>query len=111
MNEQSGKKSRSRADAESIGPIISRFLAGAGLTQVLARRRIREAWNDAVGPQAASHTRLAGFHNNVLRVEVDSAAFLQELSSFRKDDILKKMRSADEKIAIRDIYFRVASFD
>ena len=109
MNQQANSQCRFRADPEELGPVLSRFLAKSGLTQVLAQQRLREDWMQAVGPLLAPHTRLAGYKQNVLRVEVDSAVYLHELAAFHKDTILQRLRAGTGS-PVQEIVFRVASF-
>ena len=93
-----------------LGPIISRVLMNKGLNKVLARQKLLEAWRTAVGPKLAPNTRLTGIRGNVLRVEVKSAAHLQELSTFHKVSILQKIRTSGTSFFIQDIEFRIGSF-
>ena len=97
-------------DAENIGAILSRFLKKKGLNRVLAQQKLRSDWQQAVGPQLAPHTRLAGFIGSTLRVEVDSAVYLHELSGYMKDSILKQLESSAGGIPVKDIIFRVTNF-
>jgi len=95
---------------ENIGPIVSRFLMRKGLNRVLAHQMLHSQWRQAVGPQFASHTRVAGITGNILRVEVDSAVCLHELSGYMKDSILKHLGSSAGGIPVKDIVFRVTNF-
>jgi predicted nucleic acid-binding Zn ribbon protein len=97
-------------DTEPIGPILSRLLTQSGVNQFLAHQKLHANWQQVVDPRLARHTRLAGLRGNVLRVEVDSAAHLQELASFYKRSILERLRAAGGAFLIRDIEFRIGSF-
>ena len=95
---------------ENIGPIISRFFMRKGLNRALAHQVLHSEWRQAVGPQLAPHTRLAGITGNILRVEVDSAVYLHELSGYMKGSILKQLGSSAGGIPVKDIVFRVTNF-
>ena len=99
-----------RGGVEAIGPILSRLLTKSGVTHFAAQQALRTSWQRAVGPELARHTRLAGWRGNVLRVEVDSPAHLQELATFYKSSILQRLRAGGEAFVIQDIEFRIGSF-
>ena len=99
-----------RRNIEAIGPILSRVMARSGLTQVVAQQKLVGHWKEAVGPELSGRTRLVGLRGNVVRVEVDSAAHLQELATFRKRGILEQLRAAEGSLFVQDIEFRIGSF-
>ena len=110
MNPQNQGEFNNDQGVENIGPIINRFLMNKGLNRVLAQQKLYSDWQQAVGTQIAPHTRLAGIIGNVLRVEVDSAVYLHELSGYMKGSILKQLESVGGGIPVKDIAFRVTSF-
>jgi len=99
-----------RTRPEHLGPILNRVLTGSGLDKAKAHQKLCEHWKQAVGPQMAGRTQLTGLKNSVLRVEVNSAAHLQELATFHKRGIIEKLRTLNRSLFIQDIEFRMGSF-
>ena len=69
---------------EPLSEILSRLFAARGWGRHQERLRLENAWSNAVGPEYATITRVAGFRRNVLEIEVKGAVPLQELSQFHK---------------------------
>ena len=95
---------------QSLGPILSAFLRESGLVKPAARRRLTAAWCEAVGAPLAGHTRVVGLRRDILEVEVDSAARIQELAAFHKARILARLTELLEARYVRDIRFRPGAF-
>lgn len=68
-------------------------------------RRVVAAWREAVGSESFARTRVVSFLRNVLSVEVDSAALLQELAVYRKRELLQALRRVEASIS--EVKFRV----
>ncbi len=85
-------------EREEPGPRrIGQFLPGV-LKDIGPRRReelgqLTEAWSRAAGPEVARRSRVVGLNRDTLTVSVESAALRQELESFRRDDILARLRA------------------
>ena len=69
---------------ERLSEVLSRLFAARGWGRQQDRLRLERAWAEAVGPEYANITRVAGFRRNVLEVEVKGAVPMQELSQFHK---------------------------
>ncbi len=67
-------------------------------------RRATAAWRDAAGAEYCEQARATSLKKGVLTVEVDSAALLQELSVYRKKDLLHALRRAEPSIS--DLKFK-----
>jgi len=94
---------------QAIGEILSAFLQQGGLAQKLKHLEIYDAWGQVVGPAILPHTRIAGFAQNKLYVQVDSAAHMQELQTFYKKQILQALQARVPRVRILDIVFRPAA--
>ncbi|MFC1706471.1 DciA family protein [Planctomycetota bacterium] len=107
------RRSRSRSDAKPVGELLGALLSGTKQGRVVAREMLVEAWTRVVGPEVAAATRVDGYQNGVLRVEVESAALLQELATFRRTELLSSLRADKGMVVhdIRDVRFRVGAFD
>ena len=75
-------KERPRGGVSSLQDALGEFLQASGLGRHLELFPIFDAWNQAVGEELAALARPVKFHRGELTIEVESAAHLNELSSF-----------------------------
>jgi len=68
--------------------------------------RIAACWEEAVGPEIASHCQPSALRGAVLEVTVDSSVWSQHLQ-MRRDEILEGLRGALGADAPADLRFRV----
>jgi predicted nucleic acid-binding Zn ribbon protein len=66
-----------------------------------------EAWQAAVGPKIARHTRALALHQDRLVVEVGDEVWQRQLSTLRKP-LLGRLAEVLGRVVVRDIEFRVA---
>ncbi len=94
-----------------IKDIVRQCLKMWGISHTAAARQDRLAaiWQEIVDQETAVHTRVLGLRRGVLQVEVDSAARLQELTCFKKEQLLADLKEALPERHIRDIRFAHAS--
>ncbi len=77
-----------------LGEAMRSFLRVSGLKHRRVDADLARVWAGAVGTELARRSRLQGIAaNRVLTVEVDSPAVRQELSTFRKTEVLAKLRA------------------
>ena len=74
------------------------------------REGIYARWQEVVGDEIASHTRVIDVKGGILYVEVDSAPLLQELATYNRQQILEGVRRIGEFGNIQDIRFRAGVF-
>lgn len=86
---------------------LDRFVIRKGLAQQISASELERLWVSILGPERARMTNVGAVRRGVLQVTVGNSSLLQELSLFRKPDILKRMRSSPVGSKIRDIRFRV----
>ncbi len=67
--------------------------------------RIVAAWEEAVGPRAASHARIAQLTNKKIHVNVDSPVWLHEFT-LKKNALTRALRAVAD---IDDIVFKIGS--
>ena len=91
---------------ELFREIVSRLFAARGWGRRQGRLHLERAWAEAVGPEYAEHTRVAGLRRGVLEVEVDNAVLLQELAHFHKRRLLRELRGRLPDTALNDLRFR-----
>lgn len=96
------RKSRPR----SIAPVLGQVLEDLGLAAAQEAFRIRELWEQAVGPEIARHCRPVALRGEVLEVEVDSSVWCQQLQ-MERDRILAALRETLGASAPSDLRFHV----
>lgn len=95
---------------EPLSEVLSRLFAARGWGRQQDRLRLERAWAEAVGPEYAGVTRVAGFRRNVLEVEVKGAVPMQELSQFHKKRVLLRLRKSLTGVTITDLRFRAGGW-
>ncbi|MEW6608090.1 MAG: DUF721 domain-containing protein [bacterium] len=75
------------------------------LAHKLAEERAIQLWQEVVGTNVAVHTKPLTIKDKIIFVKVDSSAWCNELSFFKKD-IIKKINSAVGMQVIKDVYFQ-----
>jgi predicted nucleic acid-binding Zn ribbon protein len=94
-------------DFTSLGSILSRVLRERGISRRNPVGKIEAHWGDLMGEEIQQHTRILGYRRGVLGVEVDSAPWLQELSSFRRGEILARLQERLPEVKVHDIKFSI----
>jgi predicted nucleic acid-binding Zn ribbon protein len=89
-----------------VGDVLRRWARRSGVLKASDRERVWAAWRRAAGSDAA-HTALEGMRGGVLWFTVDSSAVLQELKSFRREELLEALRREVRSYFVRDIRFRL----
>jgi predicted nucleic acid-binding Zn ribbon protein len=93
-------------EAEGLSSILSRCLKMNRIRERLEGGSIFAAWPEIVGESLAASTRPVRLAGGILTVEVASAPLLQELSMFRRSEILEAVRARGEFGGVRDLRFR-----
>ena len=94
---------------ELLKEILGRLFTARGWGRRQERLHIEQAWEEAVGPEMAPHTRVLGIKRGILEVEVDNAVLLQELAHFHKRPVLEKMRKRLPETPLNDLRLRAGS--
>lgn len=92
-------------EAKSITELLNRYLRDEGLETPLNQSRLIDAWSEVVGKIVSDNTGSLYIRNNVLYVEIKSAALRSNLIYKRKVlvDLLNRHVGAT---VINDIMFR-----
>lgn len=90
---------------QSLGSVIDALFHQLGLEKKLKQYDIVDVWPTIVGSQIAQVTSVDKIQNNVLVIKVTAAPWRAELT-FRRKEILEKIREAMNSDAIKDIRFR-----
>ncbi len=96
---------------ERVGEILSRLFTARGWGRRQDRLHLERAWNEAVGPDHAAHSRVGGLRRGVLEVVVDNAVLLQELAHYHKRRLLEHLRRRLPNTPITDLRFRAGVLD
>jgi predicted nucleic acid-binding Zn ribbon protein len=91
---------------EALGEILSRLFTARGWGRRQERLRLEDAWAEAVGPEQARQTRVAGLRRGVLEIVVGNAVVLQELAHFHKRRLLEELRKRLPRTTLTDLRFR-----
>lgn len=94
----------------SIARVVAELTMRRGLGQVGAAEQFRRAWEQLVGAELATQSRVASLSRGVLEVVVSGSVVLQELT-FRKGELLQAIQSQVPGNTVRDIRFRVGTLD
>ena len=95
------------SEPRSLGEAISELIRARGLARRNSDRQLSELWKQAAGDRIAAVTRVEGLKRGVLQISVSNAAMLNELVSFHRQNLLKQLKSLDEKQRIQNIKFRL----
>jgi len=90
---------------QSLGKVIDTLFHELGLEKKLKQYDIVDIWPSVVGNQIAEITSVDKIQNNVLVIKVTAAPWRTELT-FRRKEILAKVREAMNSDSIKDIRFR-----
>jgi predicted nucleic acid-binding Zn ribbon protein len=89
---------------ERIGDVLPGVLRGLGLADGLAGWRSVSEWPEAVGEAIARRTRAVSFHEGVLMVEVEGAAWRHELSVLKRD-LIRRLNQRLGGAVVHDLRF------
>lgn len=96
--------------AERMGDLVNRLIAQRGIAAQQASAEWTTAWQTAVGEKLAKHTRLGNLKRGVLDVVVENSIVMQELT-FRKRELVDKLRQITETTQVTSLRFRVGKID
>ncbi len=95
---------------EPLGEILSKLFSSRGWGRRQERINLERAWEEAIGPEFATQTRVAGLRRKILEVQVKGAVLLQELSQFHRRKILEKLKQKLGAHAITDVKFKAGNW-
>ncbi len=95
-----------KAEAETLGSILARWIKRSGLAHAGDRERITRAWEEILGHEAV-HTRLEGLRKGAATFVVDSSTLLSELNNFRRQELLEGLQARVKAPFISNLKFRL----
>lgn len=91
---------------EAVGGVLQRVVRQLGLERELQGWNAAQEWSRLVGARIARHTRCIGFHDGSLRVEVESSAWMHELSYLERD-LVRRINQKSGSDLVREVRFVV----
>lgn len=96
--------------AQKMADVLGQLLIKKGYAQVQTAATCEQAWQQAAGTRFGPNTRAGNLKRGVLEVTVRNSAILQELT-FMKTQIIKSLTQLVPDSKIRDVKFRVGTFE
>ncbi len=88
----------------TLGDALAKMVRSLGMEGRLEEQQAVDRWAQVVGDRISQHARAVFFDGGKLVVEVDSAAWRQELF-FMKQEILNRLDRSFGKPLVQDIIF------
>ena len=92
------------------GDLVDKLLHGLGLDERLHQYKALIIWNDVVGPQIAARTRPVRIRENILEINVDQPAWMQQLQ-LMKPKILSRLNAELGEATIKHLYLKHGKVD
>ncbi|MFA6540036.1 MAG: DUF721 domain-containing protein [Bacteroidota bacterium] len=96
---------KTKEPIQSLGDALQTLIRSLGIEKQVEQYKVFDVWNTVVGEQVAKVATPQRVHNGVLIVSVSNAPWRSELT-FRKKEILEKIRLETNSSSIVDIKFR-----
>ncbi len=100
-----------RRGPKALGDVLGSLFASKGFARLRAASELEAAWIEAAGEAVAERTKVGGVRHGVLTITVAHPALLEELSAFRKADLLASLRRTVPNLSLHDLRFRVGPVD
>jgi len=98
-----------RGGTDRLGDVLAALLQKRSYGRPLALQSWREAWGRAAGERLAARSRVAGYRDGTLTIEVTSAAQRYELEAFHGSELLARLHKDAAAGVVRKLVFRVGS--
>jgi predicted nucleic acid-binding Zn ribbon protein len=96
-----------RGGTERLGDVLSGLLQKRSYGRPLALAGWRGAWERAAGERLAARSRVAGYRDGVLTIEVPSSAQRYELEAFHAVELLARLKADPAAAGVKRLVFRV----
>ena len=93
-----------KSSPTGIGEILDGMIAKTKLGKHLEHAEIWERWPDIVGPLLMAHGRPVSVKKGELRIEVDSAVWMNKYA-YRKWTIIRRINRMARKELVHDLFF------
>jgi hypothetical protein len=92
---------------KALADVLGELFAVRGYGRLHASGELGAAWDAALGPGYEGRTRLGDVRRGVLTITVDHPALLEELSAYRKAELLRALRATARGSTINALRFRI----
>jgi len=92
---------------QPVGEILDNLLQKLGIAEEVARQEVLHRWGPTVGEKIAAVSRAVAVSGDVLFVQVDSSAWMNELNLMRHD-ILRRLNAGAGDGRIERIVFTLS---
>ena len=96
-----------RGSTERLGDVLASLLQKRSYGQPLALQGWKASWTRAAGKRLAGRSRVAGYRDGVLTIEVPSSAQRYELEAFHASDLLARLCDDPAAAGLKKLVFRV----
>lgn len=96
-----------RRGPSALGDVLGSLFASKGFARLRAASELEAAWIEAAGEDVADRSKVGGVRHGVLAITVAHPALLEELSAFRKAELLASLRRIVPNVPLHDLKFRV----
>lgn len=100
-----------RRGPRALSEILGELFTVRGYGRLRALSELEEVWNTAVGEPHCHQTRVGEVRRGILNVTVAHPTLLEELTAFRKPELLQALRTGAPGMTIHDIRFRVGPIE
>lgn len=98
-----------KTPGKQFGNVLKKLLKEKRFYQKSKYGALSNAWEEVVGEELASQTKIVAFKHGRVRVEVKSSVLMQELSGFMKDSILQELQQTSGGQDVSEIRFCLGS--
>ena len=97
------------SEPQPISAAISEYIARRGFSRVQGNAQLANDWAKVAGERIAAKTKVMGLARGTLQIGVASSALLNEIASFHRADLLKKIQAEYPDHKIKDLKFKLKS--
>jgi hypothetical protein len=96
---------------KALADVLGELFAVRGYGRLHASSELEAAWDAALGEGFRGRTRLGDVRRGVLTITVDHPALLEELSAYRKGELLRALKATARGSTINALRFRIGPVD
>ena len=96
-------------DPTPLSVALAELIARKGLARVQTTSQFADVWKQIAGEKFAKMTRVLSFRGGVFEIGVSNSAVLNELVSFHRQSLLKKLQTDFPQHNVRDLRFKLKS--
>jgi hypothetical protein len=91
---------------KKLGDLLGALVARYGLGKLTARQELERAWTTVADEPTRLATRVGAIRRGTLEILVTDSVLLQELESFRKQELLDAMKPLVKATPLTGLKFR-----